>query len=362
VRAVVKVGTSSITHDGGRLNRDAMVKLVGEIGDLRAAGHEVVLVSSAAIAAGMAHLGLAERPRDFAALQALSAVGQVQLMKCYGELASEQDMVVGQVLVAPPDFFARGRYLRARSCIEQQLAMHVLPIVNENDAVADDAIRFGDNDRIAALVAHLVSADILVLLTDTAGLLTADPKVDASAALIEEVAAVDSELEALAGGSTTTMAQGGMSSKISAAKIASFSGVETVIAAAARVNVLTDVLGGVAGVGTRVLARDTNMSARKLWIAFALASCGRVEVDAGAQRAVLANGSSLLPVGVTGVDGDFVAGDAVEVSGPDGVAFARGLTRLSSSEVRAAAGRRTQDLDEHQNEVINRDDLALLPT
>lgn len=361
MKVVVKVGTSSITHDGGRLNMDAMAKLVQEIDQARAAGHQIVLVSSAAIAAGMSHLGLEERPRDFAALQALSAVGQVQLMLSYGQLAQKHEMVVGQVLVAPPDFFARGRYLRARSCIEQQLAMDVLPIINENDAVADDAIRFGDNDRIAALVAHLVGADLLVLLTDTAGLLTADPKVDASAALIEEVATVDSELEALAGGAQTAMSQGGMSSKVSAAKIASWSGVETVIAACDRPDVLAEVLDRTPGAGTRVLARESALSARKLWIAFALDTCGRVEVDAGAQQAVLANGSSLLPVGVTRVEGDFVVGDAVEVVGPDGVPFARGLARLSSEELRVAAGRRTNELDEDQNEAINRDDLALLP-
>jgi len=271
---VVKVGTSSITGDGGKLNLAAMTKLVREIAAARDEGHDVVLVSSAAIAAGMAHLELAERPKEFSKLQALSAVGQIQLMNAYGALAGEAGMNIGQVLVAPPDFFERGRYLRARSCIEEQLALGVLPIVNENDAVADDAIRFGDNDRIAALVAHLVRANLLVLLTDTEGVLTADPREDESASLIEEIATVDKELEALAGGSASAMSQGGMASKLSAAKIASWSGVPSVIAAAHREGVLLDAINGVPGMGTRIKAREEQMGARKLWIAFALASAG----------------------------------------------------------------------------------------
>jgi len=359
---VVKVGTSSITHDGGDLNIAAMTKLVDEIAGAREQGHEVVLVSSAAIAAGMSHLRLTERPKEFSKLQALSAVGQIQLMKAYGSIAEEADMRIGQVLVAPPDFFDRGRYLRARSCIEEQLAFDVLPVVNENDAVADDAIRFGDNDRIAALVAHLVRADLLVLLTDTEGVLTADPREDASASLIEEIATIDKELEAIAGGSASAMSQGGMASKLSAAKIASWSGVESVIAAAHRDRVLIDSINAVAGVGTRIRAREEQMGARKLWIAFALGSAGEITVDDGAKRALVRGGSSLLPVGIASVSGAFMAGDAVEIAGADGVTFAKGLTQMSAAEVSDAAGKHSAETESAATVTVHRDDLVLLPS
>jgi len=352
---VVKVGTSSITQsNSAALDPQAIGKLCADIADVRSLGHRVVLVSSAAIAAGMAKLELAERPRDFEALQALSAVGQIELMRCYDEQCSALGFRCGQVLLAPPDFFDRARYLRARSCIESQWSFDVLPIVNENDAVADDAIRFGDNDRIAALVAHLVHADTLVLLTDTAGLLTADPRVDERASLIEEIAIVDREIEAMAGSALTTMSQGGMASKLSAAKIASWSGVETVIGAAHRPNILRDIVLRASGVGTVVRARKERLSARKLWIAFALASQGRLVVDDGAKRALLERGTSLLAVGLTGVSGQFLAGDAIEVVGPDGEVFAKGLAGLSAPEAEAAIGAR-------EVEAIHRDDFVLLP-
>jgi len=352
---VVKVGTSSITKDGSAaLDEASIAKLCSDIAGLRAYGHRVVLVSSAAIAAGMAKLGLAERPRDFESLQALSAVGQIELMRMYDAECQANGFNCGQVLLAPPDFFDRSRYLRARSCIEQQWNFDVLPVVNENDAVADDAIRFGDNDRIAALVAHLVKADVLILLTDTAGLLTADPRVDDQAALIEEVNTVDSDLEALAKGASTTMSQGGMASKLAAAKIASWSGVETVIAAAHRPRVLVDALAGVKGVGTRVRARSEGLTARKLWIAFALASEGRLQVDEGARQAVLDRGGSLLAVGLSDVEGDFAEGAAVEVAGPGGVVFAKGLASRSASSLREAVGAR-------EVEAIHRDSFVILP-
>ena len=352
---VVKVGTSSITQDGSAaLDETAIAKLCGDIAGLRVRGHQVVLVSSAAIAAGMAKLKIEERPRDFETLQALSAVGQIELMRAYDTQCRAVGFECGQVLLAPPDFFDRARYLRARSCIERQLALGVLPIINENDAVADDAIRFGDNDRIAALVAHLVHADLLVLLTDTAGLLTADPNVDANASLIEEIQTVDREYEALAGSASSTMSQGGMASKLSAAKIASWSGVESVIAAAHRVDVLNDAVDGVTGAGTRVRARAERLSARKLWIAFAIASHGVLTVDDGAKQALLGRGGSLLAVGVTAIDGTFVDGDAVEVAGPDGEVFAKGLVGMTATELQDA-------IDSRSGEAIHRDDLVVLP-
>lgn len=359
---VVKVGTSSITVDGGELNIEALRKLCAEIAAVRADGHQVVLVSSAAIAAGMAKLGIEQRPREFAVLQALSAVGQIKLMNTYDSVAGEFGMQIGQVLVAPPDFFDRARYLRARSCLEQQLQMGVLPIVNENDAVADDAIRFGDNDRIAALVAHLVGAELLLLLTDTPGVLTADPRLDSEASLIEEIVAIDQDLEKIAGASASEMSQGGMASKLSAAKIASWSGIRSVIGAAHRDNVISDAIAGVPGAGTSIVAREANLSARKLWIAFGVGSTGSLQVDEGAQRAITDRGTSLLPVGVTGCSGAFDAGAAVEVAGPDGTPFAKGLTRMASDEVDRTKGLRSSDVEgDGPTAVIHRDDLVVLP-
>jgi len=351
---VVKVGTSSLTDAANAIDGDSITRLCAEIALVRAAGTNVVLVSSAAISAGMSTLAITERPRDFSALQALSAVGQIELMRHYEEACRALGFHCGQVLLAPPDFFARGRYLRARSCIQQQLAYNVLPIVNENDAVADDAIRFGDNDRIAALVAHLVQADLLVLLTDTAGLFTADPRRDPLARLIEEVEVIDSDLEALAGGASSRMSQGGMASKLAAAKIAAWSGVNTVIAAAHRPNVLQDAVDQLTGVGTLVRARSERMSARKLWLAFALEPEGRIVVDDGARRALLDSGSSLLAVGAVAVEGDFLAHAPVEVVGADGVAFARGLSSDTAAALRQAVGTR-------EVEMIHRDDFTVLP-
>jgi glutamate 5-kinase len=356
---VVKVGTSSLTGrpieaDHPAIDLRAMRKLCGEIAEARDAGHRIVLVSSAAIAAGMAKLEIGERPRDFETLQALSAVGQIELMRCYEEICRGLGFHCGQVLLAPPDFFDRARYLSARSSIERQLGLGILPVVNENDAVADDAIRFGDNDRIAALVAHLVHADLLVLLTDTDGLLTADPRVDSQASLIEEILVVDREIELLAGGAATTMSQGGMASKLSAAKIASWSGVDALIAAAHRPGVILDAINDSKGVGTRVRARSERLNARKLWIAFALGSAGTITVDDGARRALTAEGGSLLTVGVLAVSGEFLAGSAVEVAGPDGVVFAKGLTSLDSTGLGESIGERSV-------EAIHRDAFVVLP-
>jgi glutamate 5-kinase len=235
-------------------------------------------------------------------------------------------------------------------------------VVNENDAVADDEIRFGDNDRLAALVAHLVSADLLVLLTDAPGLLTADPRLDSSASLIEEIVEVDHELEAVAGGTGTTRGSGGMASKLAAAKIAAWSGVRAVIAQASRDGVLADVVAGAPGAGTVVHPKPRRLPARKLWIAFAVGSSGTIEVDDGARRALLERGVSLLAAGVREVTGSFAADDAVEIAGEDGKVFAKGIVRLGAAALRGVAGRRTSDLpDGIPHEVVHRDDLVVLP-
>jgi glutamate 5-kinase len=364
MRVVVKVGSSSITDDAGLIRAPAIVKLCEEVAGLRAADHQVVVVSSGAIAAGLPPLGLggSRRPRDAVTLQAVSAVGQSRLMGVYDEALASHGLLCGQVLLAPLDFVVRKQYLHARGTLQRLLELGVVPVVNENDAVADDEIRFGDNDRLAALVAHLVGADVLVLLTDTAGVLTADPRLDASASLIEEIVAFDHQLESVAGGAGSARGSGGMASKVAAAKMAAWSGVRTVIAAADRADVLTDAVASRAGVGTIVQPRTQRLAARKLWIAFAVGSEGTVTVDAGARTALIERGTSLLPAGITEVLGRFDVDDAVEVAGPDGVVFAKGLVRVSADHARTMAGKRTSDLGEGSpHEVIHRDDLVLVP-
>ena len=351
--AVVKIGTSSITDDHGRIDAAAIDKVCTEIAAVREGGHQVVLVTSAAIAAGLPALGMSalNRPRDSRTLQAVSAVGQARLMATYNEAFGRLGGVVaGQVLLAPLDFMIRQQYLHARSTLERLLELGVVPIVNENDAVADDEIRFGDNDHIAALVAQLMGAELLVLLTDAAGLLTADPTVDASASLIEDVLEVDHQLESLAGGSGTNRGSGGMSTKLAAAKMATWSGVRTVIAAASRPDVVADAIEAVQGVGTIFWPQQRRLAARKVWIAFALPAVGRLHVDAGAKAALLRDGSLLAP-GISSAEGEFVADQAVELIGPDGVVFAKGLVRMDAAALGAAGDRGV---------VIHRDDLVIL--
>jgi glutamate 5-kinase len=363
VLVVVKIGTSSITDDAGVIERSAIEKLCREVAGARAAGHRVVVVTSGAISAGLPALGMA-RPRDVATLQAIAAVGQSRLMHVYDEVLAGFGLVGGQVLLAPLDFVHRSQYLHARQTLLRLLELGVVvPIVNENDAIADDEIRFGDNDRLAALVAHLVGAELLVLLTDTPGMFTADPRLHADASLIEEIVEVDHELERLAGGTGSVRGSGGMASKLAAAKIAAWSGVRSVIAGASRPDVLAGALAGEPGIGTYLRPRDRKLSSRKLWIAFAVGASGTVLVDDGARRALVERNTSLLPAGVVSVQGSFDADDAVEIaSASDGAVFAKGLVRHPSSRVADWAGRRTSDLPpDLPHEIVHRDDLVVLP-
>ena len=360
---VAKIGTSSITDDSGVVQRATLVKLCREVADVRAEGVNVVIVTSGAIAAGLPELGLGgpNRPTDAATLQAVATVGQSALMGVYREELASHGLVAGQVLLVPQDFIVRSQYLHARQTLGRLLELGVVPVVNENDAIADDEIRWGDNDRIAALVANLVGADKLVLLTDTEGVLTADPRVDGRASLIEEIVEIDHQHEALAGGAGSVRGSGGMASKLTAAKIAAWSGVSTLIAHADRDGVLTDAVAGLPGVGTLVRARDVRMPARKLWIAFAVVARGRIVVDAGA-RAALERGKSLLAAGVREVVGTFDPGSPVEVVDTDGVVFAKGLVRHTASELSAVAGRRSDSLPPGApNIVIHADDLVAIP-
>ena len=311
---VVKVGTSSITNEDGEISQESVAKICHEVAELKRSENNVVIVPSGAIAAGLPFLGLTggNRPQDSSTLQAISAIGQGSLIGIYREELANHELLAGQVLLAPLDFFVRSQYLHARNTLTKLIDLGVIPIVNENDAIADDEIRFGDNDRIAALVAHLVEADLLVLLTDTLGLFTADPRMDSEASLIEEIIEIDQEMERYAGGTSSDRGSGGMASKLAAAKIASWSGVRTVIADASRVEILKDACEEVNGIGTVVHPRDVRLNARKLWIAFAVGSAGQIMVDNGARQA-LEGRASLLPTGVLKSIGDFEVGDAVDV-------------------------------------------------
>jgi glutamate 5-kinase len=360
---VAKIGTSSITDDEGEIAHSAVDKLCTEVAALRGLGHRIVIVTSGAIAAGLPALGLgASRPADVATLQAVSAVGQSRLMRVYDDTLAARGLVGGQVLLAPLDFVQRSQYLHARGTMRRLLDLGVVPVVNENDAVTDDEIRFGDNDRLAALVSNLVGADLLVILTDAPGVLSGDPRLDENASLIEEIVEVDHELERAVGGAGSERGSGGMASKLAAAKIAAWSGVRVVIAGADRPDVLTGAVDGAPGVGTVVLPHDRRLSARKLWIAFAVQASGTVVVDDGARRALVDRHTSLLAAGVTEVDGKFEVDAAVEIAGTDGRVFAKGLVQVGSVDLEQAAGKRTAELpDGMPHEVVHRDDLVTLP-
>jgi glutamate 5-kinase len=362
VIVIAKIGTSSVTAADGSVDTEAVGKLCAEVAGLCRDGHTVVVVTSGAVTAGVAAIApLADHRRDPMTLQALSAIGQPRLMRVYEDALEADGLLAGQVLLAPLDFAHRQRYLHARDTFTRLLELGVVPIVNENDAIADDEIRFGDNDRLAALVAHLLRADVLVLLTDTAGLLSADPRHNAEATLIEEVTEIDRELEELAGGAGSQMSRGGMSSKLAAAKMAVWSGSRVVIASARRPDVLADAVAGAPGVGTIFTPQRRALGARKLWIAFALRPSGRVVVDEGARRAVVERGKSLLPAGVLAVEGSFEADDAVEIVSRDRVLFAKGIARLGSARAAEWVGLHTSDLaDDLPHEVVHRDDLVVL--
>ena len=361
MRAVVKVGTSSVTDDRGAIDDGAIGKLAGEIASVRSDGHEVVVVSSGAVAAGVAALGLDARPTDVATLHALAAAGQPRLMRSWDAALGVHGLVPAQALLVPHDFVDRRQYLHARRTLTRLLALGAVPILNENDAIASDETRYGDNDRIAALVSHNIGAAVLVLLTDLDGLYTADPRVDDDAELVGRVAADDPLLAIRAGRGGSGRGSGGMASKLDAARIASWSGVRTVIANSARSGVLAGAIADDA-VGTSFEAHRRKLSARKLWIAFASRVAGTVTVDDGARRALVERQTSLLPAGVVDVAGRFGEGDTVDVTGTDGVAFARGMVFVEAAQLRRVAGRHTRELPAGMvHEVIHRDDLVLLP-
>ena len=360
MRVVVKIGTSSLTNDGGQIRQDVIASVASQLAQARTEGHEVILVTSGAVAAGVAGLGLTERPSDVLSLQAVSAVGQPQLMAAYSSALAEHKLVAAQVLLVPHDFVDRSQYLHARDTMGRLLELGAIPIVNENDAIANNEIRYGDNDHLAALLSHLVGADLLILLTDTDGLYTSDPRSHADASVIHEVAADDPLLSVSAVGAGTSRGSGGMASKLAAARIASWSGVTAVIAAASNGAAVHRAIQG-DHMGTRFLPHDRQLSARKLWIAFAAEVEGTVVIDSGARHALISGGKSLLPAGVVAVTGSFESGATVEIVDEDGIVCARGMSAMSSLHVEANKGHHSSELlDDSVREVIHRDDLVII--
>lgn len=353
---VVKIGTSSLTGPGGGIDAEAIDRVVDNVESAWTGGHPAVLVTSGAIAAGVPVMGLAERPRDLPGLQVAAALGQSRLMSMYAESFGSRGRQVGQVLLTRDVLARRDQYLHAREALERMLALGVVPVVNENDTVVVDELRFGDNDRLAAIVSHLVGAGMLVLLTDTPGIYSGDPWMSSDAELLTAVVHNDEILDELRSGSTRgTFGSGGVATKVAAARMAAWSGMPTVIASASEPDVVKRAISG-DEVGTWVGPRDSGLSARKLWIAFGSPSEGTVSVDDGAARAVSEAGRSLLPAGVIGVEGDFGAGAAVEVRHHEDL-IAKGLTSLSATEITGARGKHTSVAG---GEVIHRDDLVVL--
>ena len=349
-RVVVKVGSSSLTSAAGGLDGTRLDALVEA---LARRGGELVLVSSGAIAAGLAPLGLSARPRDLATQQAAASVGQSLLVQRYATAFSRHERTVGQVLLTAEDLVRRAHYRNARTTLDRLLALGVVPVVNENDAVATEEIRFGDNDRLAALLAHLVRADALVLLSDVDGLYDGDPR-KPGARLVEDVRGpADLAGLAIGGRGRAGLGTGGMASKVSAAAVATGAGVPVLLSSARRV---AEALAGEGG--TFFHPTGSRRSARLLWLAHASTPYGRLVLDAGAVAAVVERRLSLLPAGITAVEGDFAAGDPVELCGPDGNAVARGLVAYDATELPALLGRSTRGLG--LREVVHRDDLVVL--
>ena len=363
-RIVVKVGSSLVTNQGEGLDRAAISNWAQQIAVLRQSGHEVVVVSSGAIAEGMQRLGWKSRPSAVHELQAAAAVGQMGLVHVYESCFISHDLRTAQVLLTHADLMDRERYLNARSTLRTLLTLGVIPIINENDTVVTDEIKFGDNDTLGALVANLIEADVLVILTDQTGLYTADPRKDSSATLVSLAEAGDTKLEAMAGGAGSAIGRGGMLTKILAAKRAARSGAHTAIASGHEPNVLPRLMQG-ESIGTLLTAKKMALDARKQWLADHLQVVGKIMLDAGAVRALRSDGKSLLPVGVSAVSGEFQRGAVVAILDDSGHDIARGLINYSASESRKIARHASNEIETilgyvDEPELIHRDNLVLL--
>ncbi|MDE2118735.1 MAG: glutamate 5-kinase [Betaproteobacteria bacterium] len=363
-RIVVKVGSSLVTNQGEGLDTRAIGNWAQQIAALREAGLEVVLVSSGAVAEGMQRLGWKQRPSAVHELQAAAAVGQMGLVQVYESCFRKHGLHAAQVLLTHADLADRERYLNARSTLRTLLHLNVVPVINENDTVVTDEIKFGDNDTLGALVANLIEADALVILTDQSGLYTADPRKNPDAKLVNLAQAGDVKLEAMAGGAGSQIGRGGMITKVLAAKRAARSGAHTVIASGHERDVLPRLLRG-ESIGTLLQAQAMSLAARKQWLADHLQVSGKVVLDAGAVRALCSEGKSLLPIGVTGVIGEFERGAVVAILNENSQDIARGLINYSATEARRIARRPSHEIEAilgyvDESELIHRDNLVLL--
>ncbi len=363
-RIVVKVGSSLVTNQGEGLDRQAISNWAQQIAILRKSGHEVVVVSSGAIAEGMQRLGWKTRPSTVHELQAAAAVGQMGLVHVYESCFIAHNLRTAQVLLTHADLTDRERYLNARSTLRTLLTLGVIPIINENDTVVTDEIKFGDNDTLGALVANLIEADVLIILTDQTGLYTADPRKDKSATLVTLAEAGDAKLEDMAGGAGSSIGRGGMLTKVLAAKRAARSGAHTAIASGHEENVLPRLMQG-ESIGTLLTAQKMALDARKQWLADHLQVVGKIMLDAGAVRALRNEGKSLLPIGVSAVSGEFQRGAVVAILDERGHDIARGLINYNASETRRIARHPSNEIESilgyvDEPELIHRDNLVLL--
>jgi len=363
-RLVVKVGSSLVTNRGQGLDREALARWARQIAEIRRENREIVLVSSGAVAEGMQRLGWKKRPHAVHDLQAAAAVGQMGLIQVYESCFREHGLITSQLLLTHEDLSDRKRYLNARSTLRTLLALGTIPIINENDTVATDEIRFGDNDTLASLVTNLVEADALLILTDQPGLHSADPRKDPQATLIAEARADDPHLETIAGGAGSAIGLGGMLTKVLAARRAARSGAHTVIASGHEDQVLVRLAHGEA-IGTLLVAPTPTLAARKQWLADHLQVRGRLTLDEGAIRALCTDGKSLLPIGVHAVSGEFERGEAVSCCDAAGREVARGLVNYGSTDARRLLRTACADIESKlgyvdEPELIHRDNLVLL--
>ena len=362
-RIVVKVGSSLVTNEGRGLDEQAIGEWCRQLSALVREGRELIMVSSGAIAEGMKRLGWQQRPKALNELQAAAAVGQMGLAQMYETQLRHNGLGSAQVLLTHADLADRERYLNARSTLLTLLSHGVLPVINENDTVVNDEIKFGDNDTLGALVANLVEADVLIILTDQKGLYSADPRVDPNATLVHTARAGDAQLEAMAGGAGSSIGKGGMITKILAAKRAAGSGASTVIAWGRETDVLLRLAKGEA-IGTLLVAPTQKQQARKQWMADQLQLRGSITVDKGAVDKVRKEGKSLLPIGMTAVEGEFSRGEVIAILDPQGVEIARGLANYASAEARLICRKPSGEIDASlgyttEPEMVHRDNLVL---
>jgi len=363
-RIVIKIGSSLLTDHGRGLDRDAIAGWVKQIAELTGEGRQLLLVSSGSVAEGMVRLGWKQRPHQLCELQAAASVGQMGLVQTYESLFQQYQLHTGQVLLTHEDLSDRKRYLNARNTLLALLRLQVIPVVNENDTVATDEIRFGDNDTLAALVANLVEADVLIILTDQAGLYDKNPVYYSDARLIDQASATDAALAAMAGGSHSHLGRGGMITKIQAAKLASRSGTGSIIASGCEQNVIARILSG-ENIGTFLIANDEPLLARKRWLAGQLKVNGKVVLDDGAVKVLEKSGKSLLPIGVHAISGSFKRGELVACHDQSGREVARGLVNYSADEVRLIKRKSSQQIEQllgyaGDPELIHRDNLVLI--